>query len=110
MSGLTYLASNYSDPDPAVMLERYWAAVRKAAELMLAGECVFSPIAHTHEIGLMLGKPVDHDFWLRQDRAILQHCSMLKVLCLPGWETSKGVAEEISVAKAIGMPIEYIQP
>lgn len=107
---LTYLASNYSHPDPAIRTERYWAAVKKAAELMLAGECVFSPIAHTHEIGLMIGKEVDHDFWMRQDKAMLQHCSKLKVLCLEGWENSRGVAEEIACAHALDIPVEYIGP
>jgi len=107
---LLYVASPYSHPDPEVRLARYWAAVKKAAELMKAGNNVFSPISHTHEIGLILGDAVDHDFWLSQDRAILRHCDKLVVLLLPGWSESKGVAEEIAFARVIGIPVGYETP
>ena len=105
--GLIYLASAYSHPDPEVRLMRYWAAVKKAAELMKAGENIFSPIAHTHEIGLILGDSVDHSFWMAQDKEILRRCDKLLVLLLPGWSESKGVAEEIEFARSIGIPVEY---
>lgn len=104
---LIYLASPYSHQDAAVRQERYWAAVRKAATLMKMGECVFSPIAHTHEIGLILGNAVSHEFWMVQDRAILKHCDRLMVLMLPGWELSKGVGEEIDIANKLGMPVTF---
>lgn len=105
--GLIYCASPYSHPDPEVRLARYWAAVTKAAELMKAGENIFSPIAHTHEIGLILGDSVDHSFWMAQDKEILRRCDKLLVLMLPGWSESKGVAEEIEFARSIGIPVEY---
>ena len=110
MKPLCYLASCYSHADPEVRLTRYLAAVKKAAELMKAGNNVFSPIAHTHEIGLILGDSVDHDFWLAQDKAILRHCDKLIVLLLPGWSESKGVAEEIEFARTIGIPVEFETP
>ena len=110
MSTLVYLASPYSHDDPEVRLARYWGAVKKAAELMIAGRCVFSPIAHTHEIGLLIGKPVEHDFWMSQDRAILRHCDVLAVLMLPGWTESKGVREEIEIARKNGIAVEYVLP
>lgn len=102
-----YIASPYSHPDPEVRLARYWAAVKKAAEMMKAGHRVFSPIAHTHEIGLVLGDAVNHAFWMDQDKAILRHCDKLVVLMLPGWSESKGVAEEVEFARTLGIPIEY---
>src|SRR3990167_9042060 len=95
---LVYLCSPYTHHDPAVREERYRAAVKKAAELMMAGEHVFSPIAHTHEIGLVLDKPVDHEFWMRQDKAILRHCSVVKVLMIEGWSESAGISEEVTFA------------
>ncbi|OGT57538.1 MAG: hypothetical protein A3E01_08350 [Gammaproteobacteria bacterium RIFCSPHIGHO2_12_FULL_63_22] len=107
---LTYLAAPYSHQDPEVRRMRYWSSVMKAAEMMKSGECVFSPIAHTHEIGLMMGDAVNHDFWMQQDREILKHCEKLAVLMLPGWMESSGVSEEISVARAIGIPVEYVEP
>ena len=108
--GFTYLASPYSHPDEDVRLERYEAACRAAARLMDQGEVVFSPIAHSHPIELV-GQPKKptHDFWMRQDRPILQHAAKLAVLMLPGWQNSKGVSEEVMIAHALHLPVEYIE-
>ena len=109
---LTYLASPYSHPELDVRAERYWLACKKAAELMLQGEAVFAPIAHSHPISLHMpeGKAVDHELWLAQDIPILRRCDVLKVLLLPGWDQSQGVREEIEVAVACRIPVEYIKP
>ena len=104
------MASPYTHADPAVREQRYRAAVKKAAELMLAGERVFSPIAHTHEIGLLIDRPVDHDFWMQQDFAVLRHCAKVVVLMLPGWMQSAGVGEEIELARKLSIPVEYVEP
>ena len=110
MRPLVYLCSPYTHADPAVRESRYRAAVKKYAELMQAGEYVFSPIAHTHEAGLLMERPVDHDFWLRQDKAILRHCDIVKVLMIEGWSESAGISEEVVFANLIGIPVEYINP
>lgn len=109
MSGITYLGSPYSHPDPAVMLQRFHRVVREAAKLMDAGETVFCPIAHSHPIGLELGKAVDHEFWMRQDIPILAVCARIKVLCLDGWRESRGLAQEINTARALYKPVFYIR-
>ena len=107
---LIYLASPYSHPDPWVREERYQAVLFAAAKLMNAGEIVFCPIAHSHAIGKQLGRIVDHDFWLRQDQAILEHASKMVVLTLAGWNLSKGVAAEMRFAEERGIPIQYLAP
>lgn len=109
---LVYLASPYSHPDATVRAARFSAACRVAGELMKAGQCVFSPIAHSHPIEqhFLDAKPEGHDFWLRQDFAILRHASRLVVLMLEGWEASRGVAAEIDFAKTIGVPVEFKKP
>ena len=45
---MIYLASPYSDPDPAVKQARYDAAVRAVGALMARGETVYSRIVSTH--------------------------------------------------------------
>jgi len=124
---LIYLASPYSAP--VLDLEsphRPWRARpateddknRRAAqvrhvmaELMLVpGNVVFCPIAHTHEVGLEHLSDEDHNFWMGQDITILRRCDELHVLMLDQWHDSKGVAEEIEVARDIGLPIHYITP
>ena len=111
MSELVYLACPYSDPDPNVQEERFRQSCYAAANLMKAGFAVFAPIAHSHPIEKigMFEKP-EHDFWMRQDIAILRHCQRLVVLKLGGWANSKGVEQEIELAQRLGIPIDYIEP
>lgn len=80
-----YLASPYSHESANIRELRYRTAVQAAAQLMLKGLAVFSPIAHSHDIGLVLDKPVDHDFWMRQDIPLLANATRLIVLTLDGW-------------------------
>lgn len=106
MTGFVYLASPYSHADAQVQHDRFDAVVREAAQMIKEGHKVFSPISHTHHIGLVAPN-IDHDGWLEQDIAILRHAAALVVLMLPGWRESKGVAREIAFAREAGIPIKY---
>jgi len=106
--GFEYLASPYSHKDPDVMQTRFWCAVETSAELIRDGRNIFSPIAHSHEMGLILGDSCNHDLWLRVDLAMLAKAKKLVVLRLEGWEQSFGVQQEIALAEALHIPIEYI--
>lgn len=120
---MIYLASPYSvGPEGAYGAEdtgtastnmktrRFKAACKKAAQLMLQGEVVFSPIAHSHSIELegMNGEIKSGNFWLDQDLSILAKCNKLVVYRLKGWERSRGIAREIACAERRQIPIEYI--
>lgn len=107
---LTYLASPYSHKDPAIMERRHELACKAAGVLMLQGEVVFAPIAHSHHIGLHLNKSIDHDFWLRQDFGILAKCSQMIVLMAAGWQESVGVQAEIKFCAERGIPVRYLFP
>lgn len=107
---MLYLASPYSDPDPAVREERFVAVCRKAAELFRAGFHVFCPIAHTHPIAVHGGLATDFAGWSRYDSEMLGKCIRLVVLRLPGWEGSVGVSAEIALAREWGMPVEFVDP
>lgn len=106
---LIYLASPYSKykdgPEAA-----FKAVCQKAAEVMSMGYDVFCPIAHSHPIEEygFFGEKGDHDFWLKQDFAILRKADELWVYMMPGWEKSYGVTKEIELAKARKIPIEYL--
>lgn len=106
-----YLASPYTHPDKQVRQERYLAACRKAAELMLQGEVMFCPIAHSHPIAECMpdGKAVDGDFWKKQDAPYIELCDKLIVYMLPGWEASSGIRHEIEVAQERGIPVVYVE-
>jgi hypothetical protein len=104
----TYLASPYSHVDEAVRLKRYHEVAAYAGCLALLGEIVFCPITHSHQIGVAINRPVDHEFWLRLDTPFLVHSCRVKVLCLSGWRLSRGVAYEIELAQHLGIPVTYI--
>ena len=112
----TYLASPYSpvgDFTPIVKnqlrKQRFEEVCEKAAELMLEGEKIFCPIAHSHPIEHVgMGEQQTGDFWLDQDLAILAHANKLKVFRMDGWDKSVGVKREIDFAVERGIPIEYV--
>lgn len=110
MSQLTYLASPYSHPDPSVRIQRFLAACKFTAKLMLEGHLVFAPIPATHPMAELEDLPTDWTFWERLDREMISHCYKVIVLKLDGWQESKGVAAEIKIAKDLGLPVEYSDP
>lgn len=109
---VTYLASPYSHPNPAVREQRYKAACAAAARLMARGETVFSPIAHSHPIAMHLDPALvcDFRFWMAQDLPILAACSLLRVLRLDGWQESRGVGAEMRFAGMHGILTEFMDP
>lgn len=106
---LHYLASPYNHPDPNVMEARRASVCRKAGELIASGVAVLSPIAHNVAVIREVGGETGWDRWQAQDIAMLTACDKVIVLCLPGWDESKGVAAEIEAAAQMGKPIEYIE-
>lgn len=110
MSDLIYLASPYSVGGAGKNLRtrRFKLACKKAAELMAGGENVFCPIAHSHPVEVHGMSAVEgHDFWLKQDFAVLERCTKLVVYRMQGWQDSFGIAKEMEFAEANGIPIEY---
>lgn len=117
MSELVYLASPYtplgnhtSEERARLCEERFEQVCRAAAKLMEAGYVVFCPIAHSHPIDKLFGKPGSGAFWQRQDAPYLDFCGSMVVLTLPGWRESKGVAHEIMIAQTRGLPVLYMEP
>ncbi len=104
---MIYIASPYTDPDPAIRQARYRAACLATAELMRHGLNVFSPIVHSHPLA-ELGLPSDWGFWQRIDRDMLVRCDELVVLMLDGWRQSRGVTAEIELAHGYDIAVRYV--
>ena len=103
-----YLACPYSHADKSVREHRVEQVNKKAAELMMSGYLVFSPLSHSHPISKHCDvDPCDNGFWLRQDLWILKFCDELHILCIDGWKQSVGIKIEIKEAKNIGMEVVY---
>lgn len=107
---MIYLAVPYSHPDPWVREARFEAANRLAAQLIEAGQLVFSPISMSHPIEQHMSEVRSTDFWLRLDMAIAPHCTRLVILKMPGWKESRGVDAEIAYFADRGLPITYLYP
>lgn len=112
MSPLIYLASPYTHGDPDVRFKRYMISCQVAAKLMMEGNLVFSPLAHSHPIADCMpdGWCIDHDFWKMQDEPYLERADVLVVLTIEGWKNSKGLRHEINHANWRKIPIFYIDP
>ena len=115
---LIYLASPYTVKDPKATVQamknrrtrRFEKVCRKAAELMMIpGNKVFCPIAHSHSIEVNgMGVLMEAAFWLEQDFAILTYVDKLVVYRMEGWKESEGIKKEIEFATGLKIPIEYI--
>jgi len=99
-----YLAIPYSGMEE----QSFEASCRIAAKLMNEGHIVFSPIAHSHPLVAHGAPQGDHDFWMKQDLAVLEHCDEMHIVCLDGWRESRGVGVEIVFAREHNIPIELI--
>ena len=107
-----YLACPYTHKTEEVMLRRYEQVTAKAAELMIAGYCVFSPISHSHPIARAMpaGYIKDFGFWMYQDLDYIKRgADELWVFALDGWSISKGVLHEITTALEAGVSVKILQ-
>jgi hypothetical protein len=106
--GLIYLASPYTHEDPIVMQERYERVCEYTAKLKRAGRYVFSPIAHCHGPALH-GLPKDYEYWKGYCELMLPKCDEMVVLMLDGYMESRGISEEVLIAKELNRPIWFAE-
>jgi hypothetical protein len=105
-NGFIYFAAPYTHDDPDVMKRRHAAVVKATAVMVKKGYVLYSPLVHT----VPLEDYVDgsHAFWMNQDLTIMFHATICFVLMLPGWDTSKGVLEEIQFAHDHNQIVLYL--
>ncbi len=105
-----YLASPYSHSVRAIRSARFRACNRAAGWLMKKGYAVFSPISHSHPIGDTLDNGLDLDFWLKQDFVFLDWCDIMIILCIDGWQESRGVMAEMRYVMGQGKKVKHLFP
>jgi hypothetical protein len=104
-SGYWYLATSYSK-HPGGLEAAHDMACRAVGLLWKRGVTAFSPIAHGHQIAKVAQiDALDHDFWMKIDRVMMETAEGLVVVRSPGWEHSRGVAEEIEFFRESCLPI-----
>ena len=100
---VVYLAIPYT----GIESHSFEVANKVSGELMKRGYVVFSPISHSHTIAEMCEMPTDWGFWERQDREFIQRVDGLIVVCLDGWDRSRGVTAEIGFANDLDKRVRF---
>lgn len=103
---LIYIACPYSDPNEDKRMYRIDEACRWAALLFNQGLSVFSPLSHGFAFvdNIAIAENT-HERWLALDKAILAHCDAMLIVQIAGWNTSRGVLEEIEFCLRNSIPI-----
>lgn len=121
MSKKIYLAIPYSGLHEI----SFKIANEVAAQLMLEGNVVFSPITHSHSLSQQCKLPTTWEFWLEQDREFVIWADELYIVVISDYfipntqgigyengikfiENSVGVQGEILIATEHGKPIKYV--
>jgi len=93
---MIYVSCPYTTKDAHERAKRERIALEYTVALARGGSLAFSPV--TYGSAFPAGE-LNYAQWMRLDLHLLQFCTEMHVLCLPGWRESKGVQMEISVAK-----------
>lgn len=96
---LAYLASPYSHEDFRVRIERFGEAAKACVWLMNHGWNVISPIVQGHVLD-MYGQVEGYKAVRLFTYCLIEKSDYHIVLCLPGWENSKGVQDGLKYAEA----------
>lgn len=109
MTGPFYLCSPYSR-HPRGLDAAHDEAVRAAVTCIRSGIAVLCPIAHGHLIAKRGDFSTDYETWRSINDAMIEASRGLIVVMLDGWRESAGVNQEIAFAKALGLPVYYMEP
>jgi hypothetical protein len=109
-AGFWYLASPYSaypgGTEAAVDDVAYIAA-----RLLALGVPFYCPVAETHTIAATgIIDHLGHEEWMAHDIPILAAARGVLVAGMDGWEYSRGVTEEIEIAREAGKPVLLLAP
>ena len=109
MSELIYIASPYTHDDPKKVVENFEGITKYVAIKVAAGEVLISPITYGHTLLDYKEMPSSWEFWQNFCFSLLINCDRVRVVKMPGWDESTGVAEEVSFARGRGIPVEYVE-
>jgi len=111
--GIIYLASPYTNTDHNVSQARYMAVTQVAAQLVVQGKIVFSPITMTHPFDKIIAgaeNTLGSDYWVKFDEAFMVACDELWILKLPGWDQSSGIKRETEFFTERGIEPIFLEP
>lgn len=95
---MVYVASPYNNSNPYIVEQNFKHVTEFVANLCSQGITAFSPITYGHTLINHHELPSDWDYWENFCFSFLKRCDKMIVYMMPGWETSRGVQEEIKFA------------
>lgn len=108
MNKVIYLGAPYSG-DKAQIEQRMELFCRAVARLQSEGFFIVSPLFMHFVLQYNIALGNDWDYWKNYSRELMNRSDEFYVLCLDGWEESKGIAGEMEIAKEFGKPISLIK-
>lgn len=105
---MIYIASPYSHPDENIRINRFKKVSLYVADLVSKGYLAISPITYGHTLLDYKEMPTDFEFWENFCIGLLSKSDVMYVYKLDGWDTSKGVLNEIKYAENNNIPIVYV--
>lgn len=99
---VVYIAGKFTAPTPRQIEENVRRAESLGMEVVMLGASPLIPHANTRNF---VGTATP-EFWYEATLALMITCDA--VLTVPGWEESKGAAEEVRVAIMEGIPVFHV--
>ena len=106
---MIYLASPYTAKTKELQEANYQAVLRLCGKVLQKRYNVWSPIVHCHTMAVLYDLPTDFGFWRTYNHDFVRRADAVWVACIPYWQDSKGVADEIEFATQLELPIKYVQ-
>lgn len=105
-----FLSCPYSSDDPAEVEYRVLHAEKAIVDLAENGVVAYSTIVTWPPLAKKYRLPFTYDFWRDHCIKMIDSAEKVIVLCIPGWEESIGVQDEIKIARKLGKEIVYHSP
>lgn len=107
--GLIFVSSPYSHEDPKIIEENYEKVAKFVSMLATKGLTAISPIVYGHNLLKYNDMANDWKTWEDFCLTFLHKADELWVYKMPGWNRSRGVAEEIEYAIKMNIPVKYVE-
>ena len=104
---LIYLASPYTHENPLVVADRHRSTMTFVAKHLLDGRFIYSPVVYAHTMAMRYSLPSSAEWWWAFNKTMIERCNVVWVLCLAGYEHSRGVRDELDYAEVLDKPIKY---
>jgi Domain of unknown function (DUF4406) len=94
-----YIAGPYRGPSEYQVLLNIRRAEEMALRVWRSGAACICP----HKNTAFFGGAADDSVWLKGDLEIVRRCDA--VVCVEGWNTSRGAIGEVELARQLGIPV-----